>query len=78
MPSFDVHCTVCDSRFELLVRTSSVPLCPGCGSADIIRQLSAPPPSGKTTALLQRARTQAAREGHFSNYRRAELAGKLK
>lgn len=78
MPIFDFHCAACDSRFELLVRSSSVPLCPGCGSADITRQLSAPPPSGKTAALLQRARTQAAREGHFSNYRRSELAGKLK
>jgi putative FmdB family regulatory protein len=78
MPIFDFHCAACASYFELLVRSGTTPACPTCASRDITRQLSAPPAAGKTAALLQRARTQAAQEGHFSNYHRSELRGKLK
>lgn len=76
MPIFDFHCKRCDATSELLVRSTSVPVCPVCGSADMTRLVSAPPPSGKTAAVLSRARAQAAREGHFSNYKPSELPRK--
>jgi hypothetical protein len=52
--------------------------CPACGSADVEKQVSAPAPQGQITGLISRARTQAAREGHFSNYKKSELRGKVK
>lgn len=76
MPIFDFHCKHCDATCELLVRASGVPVCPACGSTDIAKLVSAPPPSGKTAAVLSRARAQAAREGHFSNYKPSELPRK--
>lgn len=76
MPIFDFHCKSCDNRFELLVRSSTVPACPACGSAELEKQISAPAPSGQTTGLISRARAQAVREGHFSNYKPSELPRK--
>jgi len=78
MPIFDFHCQSCERNFELLVRSSDVPVCPACGSTALEKQISAPPPSGKSAALISRARVQAAREGHFSNYRPSELPRKSK
>jgi len=78
MPIFDFRCKACANNFELLVRSSSVPACPACGSADVEKQISAPPPSGQSAGLIERARAQAAREGHFSNYRPSELPRKRK
>ena len=78
MPLFDFHCNACQRDYEQLVRSSTVLECPACGSADVEKQISAPAPQGQTSELLSRARAQAAREGHFSNYRRSELRGKLK
>ncbi|MDP3842122.1 MAG: zinc ribbon domain-containing protein [Oxalobacteraceae bacterium] len=73
MPIFDFHCKACDNRFERLVRSSSVP---ACGRADVKKQISAPAAPGQSADLISRARAQAAREGHFSNYRPSELPRK--
>lgn len=76
MPIFDFRCKSCANTFEMLVRSSSVPACPACGSVDVEKQISAPPPAGQSAKLLGRARAQAAREGHFSNYHPSELKRK--
>ncbi len=75
MPIHDFHCKKCDRTFELLVRASSTPVCPGCGSADVGKLVSLPAPQGKTAGIIARGRAQAAREGHFSNYATSERPG---
>lgn len=72
MPIFDYRCNDCDKTFELLVRASAVPVCPACGGQQIEKLVSLPAPQGQTASILARARTQAAREGHFSNYKPSE------
>ncbi|HUV99893.1 MAG TPA: zinc ribbon domain-containing protein [Gallionella sp.] len=73
MPIYDFRCNNCNKTFELLVRTSTVQACPTCGSLQLEKLVSLPAPPGKTAGILKRARTQAAREGHFSNYKPSEL-----
>lgn len=77
MPFFTYHCQGCDSTFETLVRGDEVPACPQCGGTALERQVSAAALHGKTKATVSSARAQAAREGHFSNYSKAEMRGKL-
>ncbi len=72
MPLYSYRCKACDHSFETLVRSSDVPACESCGSPDLERLVSRPAPEGKSAAILKGARTLAAREGHFSNYSRAE------
>ena len=72
MPLYDYRCTACDQTFELLVRSSSTPVCPSCGSDRLERLVSLPSPQGKSAGLVAKARSQAAREGHFSNYGSSE------
>lgn len=72
MPLFDFLCKTCGRGVELLVRGSSVPVCPACGSAELDKQVSLPAAPGKTAAIVAGARRQAAREGHFSNYAASE------
>ena len=72
MPIYDYHCGQCHKDFELLVSHSSVPVCPDCGSQQLEKRLSLTAPQGKTAGLVAKARTQAAKEGHFSNYSAAE------
>lgn len=75
MPLHDYHCDHCGHDFETLVRSGTVPACPQCGSTTaLVRQLSRIAPAGTTAALLAGARRQAAREGHFSHYSKAERA----
>lgn len=74
MPLFDFHCRHCDATFELLVRSSDTPACPTCGRQDVEKLVSAPAAPGKSASIVQGARAQAAREGHFSNYSKAERA----
>lgn len=76
MPIFDYRCRSCGADFELLVRSASVPTCPRCGSQALDRQVSAPAAPGKSQGIIASARKAAAKEGHFSNYSRAER-GKL-
>lgn len=77
MPFYTYHCQGCDSVFETLVRGDDIPACPQCGSTALERQMSAAAVHGKTKAAISSARAQAAREGHFSNYGKSELRGKL-
>lgn len=72
MPIFDYHCTPCNKTFELLVRSTTVPACPHCGGAQLEKLVSMPAPQGQTGTFVARARAQAAREGHFSNYKPSE------
>lgn len=72
MPIYDYRCNACDRRFELLVRGSTTPSCPHCGSIDLRKCLTAPAAPGKSKAQIASARRQANREGHFSHYSAAE------
>ena len=76
MPLYDYHCPACGHRFEALVRPGSTPACPRCASNSLERQISAPVPPGQSKAIIAAARRQAAREGHLSNFSKAER-GKL-
>lgn len=78
MPFYSYHCPACDAVFETLVRADDTPACPHCASQSLERQLSAAALHGKTKAAQSAARSQAAREGHFSNYTRSELKGMTK
>ena len=72
MPLFDFVCKACGSSCELLIRGSSAPVCPSCGSAALEKQVSLPAQPGKTAGIVASARKQAAREGHFSHYAPSE------
>jgi len=75
MPIYDFFCSTCDHAFEFLVRASAPPSCPECGSEKVEKLVSLPAPQGKTSGIIARGRTQAAREGHFSNYAPSERPG---
>lgn len=72
MPLYDYHCNGCGQDFELLVRASSTPACPHCASTALDKQVSRVAPAGTSAGLIAAGRRAAAREGHFSNYSRAE------
>lgn len=74
MPLYDYHCPACGADFELLVRSDTVPRCPGCESTQVERQLSRIAPAGTSAGIIAGARRQAAKEGHFSHYSKAERA----
>lgn len=71
MPLYDFHCSTCDKTFELLTKASSTPVCPECGSS-MEKQVSCPTAPGQSAGIIASARSQAAREGHFSNYKPSE------
>lgn len=73
MPIYDYRCKDCNKTFDLLVMTGTVPVCPECGSQNLEKLVSVLAPHGKTADILKQARSQAAREGHFSNYKKSEL-----
>jgi len=72
MPLYEYSCPHCHSGFELLVRSSTVPTCPQCGTTDLKREVSRIAPAGKIEAIRMSNRRQAAREGHFSNMSEGE------
>ncbi len=72
MPIYDYHCKDCDKTFELLLRPSGIPACPACGNQQLEKLLSRTSPPGQTAGIISQARSQAAREGHFSNYKASE------
>jgi len=72
MPIYDYRCMSCNTSFELLVKTATVPACPACASTQLEKQVSAPAPPGQLKGIVSSARAQASREGHFSNYKPAE------
>lgn len=77
MPLYSYRCSACDGTFETLVRSGETPACPSCGSQALDKLLSKPAPDAKSGRLLAAGRAAAAREGHFSNYSRAETKGKV-
>ncbi len=72
MPIYAYRCQGCGEHFELLVRGGTLVACPRCGATALDKCVTAPAAPGKSKALLQRARVQAAKEGHFSNYSASE------
>jgi putative FmdB family regulatory protein len=70
MPLHDYLCKKCDQRFELLILSSTVPTCPGCGSTRLQKLVSAPVMPGRSASIIAAGRARAAREGHTSNYRK--------
>lgn len=73
MPLYSYRCTACDDCFETLVRSTDTPACPACGSDRLERLVSLTAAESKLKGVVQRARAQAAREGHFSNYSKSEM-----
>lgn len=78
MPLFDYHCPACGADFERLVRSDTVVACPSCGATQVERQVSRIAPAGTSAAILAAGRRAAAKEGHFSNYSKAERAKAMK
>lgn len=78
MPLFDYHCPQCQADFELLVRASTVPSCPHCGSTTLEKCLSRIAPAGKIEAIRLSNRRAAAAQGHFNNYSASDQARLLK
>lgn len=72
MPIYDYRCKRCGSHFELLIRGSTTPQCPHCGSDMLDKCVTAPAAPGKSAAIVASARRQASKEGHFSHYSAAE------
>ena len=72
MPLYDYVCKRCNKTFEMLVTGSGTPICPDCGSHKMNKLLSLPAQPGKSKRIIASARTQAAREGHFSHYSASE------
>ena len=77
MPLFSFHCKSCDHEFETLARSDETPACPACGAVDAQKLVSRIAPESKTKAFIAGKRAQAAGEGHFSNYSKGEMKGKL-
>ena len=71
MPLYSFHCKKCDSDMELLVDEVH-PTCFRCGSRRLPRLMSRVAPSGKSRSYAKTMRSQAAREGHTSNFSRSE------
>ena len=59
------------------ISATDLPACPACGATQVERLPSAPAIGGRTKSLTQQARSMAAKEGHFSNYSKSELKGKI-
>ena len=78
MPIYDYQCQSCKAEFEQLVRSSSSTTCPQCGSQVLERLLSRIAPAGTSAAIIASGRRAAAKEGHFSNFSRAERGKLLK
>ncbi|CCE07555.1 conserved hypothetical protein [Bradyrhizobium sp. STM 3843] len=72
MPFYSFHCAKCAEDIELLIGMSETPVCPNCGSKRLTRLPSLVAPPGKSAGIKKAARAQAAREGHLSNFSRAE------
>lgn len=72
MPIYDYQCKDCGNTFDKLVMSSTVVTCPKCGSGNLEKLVSKPAPRSFTADIVSGARTQAAKEGHFSNYKASE------
>lgn len=72
MPLYDFHCKDCDKTIELLIKLSDTPVCSECGGTNLEKLVSKPAPPAQTPGIVAKARAQAAKEGHFSNYKPSE------
>lgn len=72
MPLFSFRCKSCNHEFETLVRASEAAVCASCGGGELDKLVSRIAPEGRSGQFLKNARTVAAREGHFSNFSKAE------
>lgn len=72
MPLYDYYCETCNKVFELLVKIDQSPVCPDCGTAQLEKLVSKPSAPGESRNIIAKGRAQAAREGHFSNYKPSE------
>ena len=70
MPLYDYSCKKCGQTSELLVFSSTKPECPHCGSKRLEKLVSTPAAPGKSAGIIAAGRAKAAKEGHFSNYRK--------
>ncbi len=68
MPLFNYHCAGCNTDFEALILGAEQASCPHCGGTALEQRLSRVAADAKTPGLVKRARAQATKEGHFSNY----------
>lgn len=59
MPLFEYRCDDCATECELLVRSSTVPVCPSCGSTSLQKQLSMFAVSSEGTTLRSRQKLGA-------------------
>lgn len=71
MPLYDFRCNTCNRTVELLAKAESTPACSVCGEA-MEKLVSAPQAPGKSVGIIASARAQAAKEGHFSHYKKSE------
>jgi putative FmdB family regulatory protein len=69
IPLYDYSCKGCANVFEALVRGSSPPVCPACGSAEVERQLSLPTVHSEGThkRALKAAKRRDARQADVRN-----------
>ncbi|CAA7619714.1 zinc ribbon domain-containing protein [Magnetospirillum sp. UT-4] len=72
MPLYSYRCSGCGQEFETLVRGDEVPACPGCGATTLERLVSVTAAEGRSGQVIGAARRLAAREGHMSNFSKAE------
>lgn len=72
MPFYSFHCAKCDADIELLIGMSETPVCPTCGGKKLTRLPSLTAAPGRSAGIIKAARAQAGREGHLSNFSRAE------
>ena len=70
MPLYDYTCKKCGQTCELLVLSSTKIECPHCGSKRLEKLVSAPTAPGKSKSIIAAGRAAAAKEGHFSNYKK--------
>ena len=65
IPIYEYTCQDCGNDFELLVRGSDTPACPGCESTDLERQFSLPTmhTSGTHDMAMRAAKARDKRQG---------------
>lgn len=78
MPLHDFRCTACQAEFERLVRGTTAPTCPHCGSTALDKLVSPLAPAGKIEAIRLSNRRAADAAGHFNHYSPGERARLLK
>ncbi|MFZ2124357.1 MAG: zinc ribbon domain-containing protein [Rhodoferax sp.] len=74
MPIYDYHCQTCGHPFEALVRSSTIPACPKCGSTTLDKRVSSIAPAGKIEAIRMAHRRVAAAQGHLDHYSPSDKA----